>query len=141
MRSPLLRHVTVILLAIVLANVAILLAPAVLAAPDGKRVATEQEFRELVVDRQLTGGQTILWYIGDGRMAGVSRDQRIEGTWEWVGATLCRTATVGPKDLSYDCQAVFIVGDLVVIVRDEGSGRAFALRIGGGDSEEFACFC
>ena len=106
----------------------LLLAFAAPAAAEGKRLTTEKEFRELVVDRELTGNRTILRYTGDGRMVGVSRGQRIEGRWGWVGATLCRTATLGSRDLGYDCTAIFVIGDLVVIVRDEGRGRAFALR-------------
>ena len=117
-----------------------------LAAPaaEGKRLTTETEFRELVVDQQLTGDRTILWYTGDGRMTGSSRGKRIEGQWSWVGANLCRTATMGDEDLGYDCLAFFVINDLVVVVRDEGSGRAFALRLPNkgsqpGDYEEFAC--
>ena len=98
------------------------------AAAEGKRLTTEKELRELVVDRELTGNRTILRYTGDGRMAGVVHGQRVEGTWGWAGATLCRTATVGSRDLGHDCTAIFVIGDLVVIVRDEGRGRAFALR-------------
>ncbi len=36
------------------------------AAAEGKRLTTEKEFRELVVERELTGNQTILRYTGDG---------------------------------------------------------------------------
>ena len=117
------------------------------AAADGKRLTTEKEFRELVVDRQLTGDQqlkgnrTNLVYTGDGRMTGASRGKRIEGTWRWVGTDLCRTATWGSRDLGYECQAIFVIGDLVILVRDQGRGSAFALRFAreGGqpvDSEE-----
>ena len=65
------------------------------AAAEGKRLTTEQDFRELVVDRDLTGDRTNLRYNSDGSMVGVSRGQRIEGKWGWVGAALCRTATLG----------------------------------------------
>ena len=76
----------------------------------------------------------------------MSRGKRIEGTWSWVGTALCRTATLGSRNLGYDCLAIFVIGDLVILVRDEGRGRAFALRFRGeggqtDDSEEFACFC
>ena len=106
----------------------LLLAFAAPAADEGKRITTEKEFRERVVDRELTGNRTILRYTGDGRMVGVVRGQQIEGRWGWADATLCRTATVGSRDLDHDCTAIFVIGDLVVIVRDEGRGRAFALR-------------
>ena len=117
------------------------------AAADGRRLTTETEFRELVVDRKLTGNRTVLRYTGNGRMAGASRGERVEGTWNWVGAALCRTATLGSSDLGHNCLAVFVIGDLVVLVRDEGRGRAFALRLPvtgsqPGDSTQFlACFC
>ena len=107
---------------------ALLLAFTLPAAAEGKRLTTETEFRELVVDRELTGNRVTLRYTGDGRLVGVSRGQRVEGRWRWVDTGLCRTATLGSVDLGYDCLAIFVIGDLVVIVRDEGRGRAFALR-------------
>ena len=99
------------------------------AAAEGKRLTTEKEFRELVVERELTGNRTVLRYTGDGRLVGVVRGQPLEGRWGWAGAVLCRTATLGSTDLGHECLAIFVIGDLVVIVRDEGRGRAFALRI------------
>ena len=107
---------------------ALLLAFAASAAAEGKRLTTEEDFRELVVDRELTGNRTTLRYTGDGRMVGVVRGQRLEGRWGWASAALCRTATLGSRDLGHDCAAIFVIGDLVVIVRDEGRGSAFALR-------------
>ena len=126
--------------------VAVMLAIAGPAAAHGKRLTTEKEFRELVVDRELTGERITLRYAGDGRMSGVSRGERVEGTWDWGDAVLCRTATLGSRSLGYDCLAIFVIGDLVIIVRDEGRGRAFALRfrnedIQPDDSEEFALSC
>ena len=117
------------------------------AAADGKRLTTEKEFRELVVDRQLTGDhRTTLLYTGDGRMAGASRGERIEGTWRWVGPTLCRTVTWGSRIQGYECLAIFVIGDLLILVRNEGRGRAFALRFRSegsqpGDSEELLARC
>ena len=116
------------------------------AAAEGKRLTTEKEFRALVVDRELSGSGTILRYTGDGRMIGVSRGQRVEGWWRWVNTALCRAATLGSRDLGYDCLAIFVIGDLVVIVRDEGRGRAYALRfriegIQPTDGEEFFVVC
>ena len=112
------------------------------AAADGKRLTTETEFRELVVDRQLTRDRTVFSYTGDGRISGVVRGERFEGTWNWAGATVCRTATLGSRDLGNDCLAVFVIGDLVIVVRDEGRGHAFALRVRNedrqpADTEEF----
>ncbi len=99
------------------------------ARAEGKRLTTEQEFRDLVVGRQLTGdhGTTVL-YTGDGRMAGASQGKRIEGTWSWDGTTLCRTATWGAENLGTGCVALFVIGDLVILARDEGRGRAFVLQ-------------
>ncbi len=127
-----------------LAAAVVLLAFAAPAAADGKRLATEQKFRELVADRELAGEQTLLRYISDGKMVGESRGKRAEGTWSWVGTSLCRTATLGSRNLGHDCLAIFVIGDLVIVVRDAGYGRAFALRFRSeglrtGDSEEFAC--
>ncbi len=105
---------------------------------EDKRITTEKEFREWVVDRDFTGEARVLRYTADGRMTGVSRGRRVEGTWSWVGDTLCRTATWGSRNLGYDCQAILVIGEFVVIVRDRGRGRAFALRSG---PLEIACFC
>ena len=122
---------------IVMTAIAIL-AFAAPAAADGKRIKTEEEFRERILDREFTGEERRLRYTGDGKMAGVSRGRPVEGTWHWVGDTLCRTATWGSKSLGYDCQAILVIGELLVIVRDRGRGRAFALRSG---PLEIACFC
>ena len=116
------------------------------AIESGRRLTTEKEFRELVVDRQLTAARTILSYTGDGLIQGKSRGEQIEGIWRWAGALLCRTATVGTRNLGLDCQEVFVIGDLVVIVRNEGLGTAFALRIRRegsqpGEPGHIACFC
>ena len=117
------------------------------AAADGKRLMTEKEFRELIVDRQLTRDRTVLSYTGDNRIAGSVRDERIEGMWSWADTHLCRMAIVGSRNLSYDCQAIFVIYDLVVLVRDKGQGEAFALRFHSEDSqpgdttEMLACFC
>lgn len=110
-----------------------LAAPA--AAADGKRLTTEKEFRELVVDRPLTRDRTVFSYTGDGRISGVVRGERFEGTWNWVGNALCRRATLGSRDFGQDCLAIFVIGDLVIVVRDEGRGRAFALRFLSKDRE------
>lgn len=120
------------------ATAAVLLALAAPAAADGKRITTEEEFRKRVVDRDFTGEARALRYTADGRMTGVSRGRRVEGTWSWVGDTLCRTATWGSRNLGYDCQAILVIGELVIIVRDRGRGRTFALRSG---PLETACFC
>ena len=67
------------------------------AAADGKRLTTEKEFRELVVDRELAGEQTLLWYTGAGKMVGVSRGERVEGMWscaDEAGSGMCRTGRV-----------------------------------------------
>ncbi len=98
------------------------------AVADGKRLTTEKEFRDMVVDRQLTRDSTVLSYTGDGRISGIVRDERLEGMWNWAGATMCRTAKLGTRDLGRDCLAIFVVSDLVIVVRDEGRGTAFALR-------------
>lgn len=113
---------------------AALLAPVETAAADGKRLTTETEFRELVVDRELIADRTTVLYTGDGQIAGSSRDEKIKGMWRWAGNALCRTVTLGTKSLGLDCQAVFVIGDLVVLVRDGGLGLAFALRIRRGGS-------
>ena len=123
-----------------------------LAAPavaDGKRIATEDEFQAHVVDRTLTRDRTVLRYAGNGSLSGVVRGARLDGTWVWAGATLCRRATLGSRSLGYDCMAVFVIRDLVILVRNAGRGRAFALRFRGaagrpgdaGDTEEFILAC
>ena len=116
----------------------VLLAFVAPAAADGKRIETEEEFREHIVDREYAGEERRLQYTGDGKLIGVSRGRPVKGTWRWAGDTLCRTATWGSKDLEYDCQAILVIGELLVIVRDRGRGRAFALRRG---PLEVACFC
>ena len=112
-----------------IATCGIVLATAATAA-EGKRIATEKEFRELVVDRPLLADQARILNSGDGSLTGAFRGKSLNGTWNWVGDTYCRTATWGTRNLGYNCQAVFIDGDAVIFVRDEGRGRESRYRIG-----------
>ena len=98
------------------------------AAADFKRITTKSEFLELVVAREFTARETILQYTDDGKMVGVARGMRIEGTWDWTNDALCRTATLGSTDLGYDCLTIHVDGDNMILVRNNGLGQAFLLR-------------
>lgn len=112
-----------------IAAIAGLLAATPAIAADGKRIATEKEFRELVVDRQLEGDRVSIRNTGDGKFTGMARGKQLDGIWNWVGDTYCRTGTWGAKNLGYDCQAVFVDGTRVTFVRNEGRGRETKLQI------------
>ena len=129
---------------------------AVLAAPaaaDFKRITTKSEFLALVVAREFTARETVVQYTDDGKMVGVARGMRIEGTWDWTNDALCRTATLGATDLGYDCLVVHVDGDNMILVRNNGLGQAFLLwrvpagRSSSGESgkeesvEVAYCFC
>ena len=98
-------------------------------AAEGKRIATEAEFRSLVADRALTSDDANFRNLGNGSIVGEFRGRALTGTWNWVGDTYCRTATWGSRNLGYNCQAVFVDGDRVTFVRDEGRGRENSYRI------------
>ena len=98
------------------------------AAADFTRVTTKSAFLELVVAREFTARETVLQYTDDGKMVGVARGMRIEGTWDWANGALCRTATLGSTDLGYDCLTIHVDGDNLILVRNNGLGQAFLLR-------------
>jgi len=56
-------------------------------------------------------------------------------------------ATVGSRNLGYECQAIIVINNLVIAVRDKLRGMAFALRFRSEDSQPgdsrgmIACFC
>ena len=97
------------------------------AAADFKRITTKSEFLALVVAREFTARETVVQYTDDGKMVGVARGMRIEGTWDWTNGALCRTATLGATDLGYDCLVVHVDGDNMILVRNNGLGQAFLL--------------
>ena len=123
------------------------------AAADFTRITTKSAFLELVVAHEFTARETVLQYTDDGKMVGVARGMRIEGTWDWANGALCRTATLGATDLGHDCLVVHVDGDNLILVRNNGLGQAFLLwRVPAGrsrsgesvkeESVEVAfCFC
>lgn len=116
--------------ATVLLACAAMLAFASPAAADGKRITTEAEFRQLVVDRDLDGGELRIRSDAGGKLEGTSRGRSFSGTWKWVDDTYCRQVFSRGQDLGYDCQAVFVDGDTVTFIRKKGKGQKVKLRIG-----------
>ncbi len=97
---------------------------------DEKRIATEKEFRELVVDRLHSSKSGTVTVTSDNKLTGTLSGKKVTGLWNWTGDTYCRTVQVGDRNFGFDCQAVLLLGDRVTYVRNNGTGRRSIWTLG-----------
>ena len=94
-----------------------------------KRIATEQEFLDLVAGRKMSNKHGYSIAHEDGSLTGMFGERRLSGTWSWEGKFLCRIAKLGNKNLGLDCLAVAVSGDMVTFTRKKGKGKKAAYRL------------
>ncbi len=94
------------------------------------RIATEQEFRDLVVGRTFSNDQGSGTCHADESMTGEIDGRKLSGYWHWDGEHFCRTIRLGDEFLGSDCQVMFISGDRLTIVGNEGAGEKVTYRLG-----------
>ncbi len=92
------------------------------AAQSFKRIKTEKEFRQQVVDRKAVSEAG--WFIvhSDGKTSGNIFDKKFSAAWVWKNRMYCRNAVLGKEKLKTDCQVVKVSGDQVQFIRDYGKG-------------------
>ena len=96
---------------------------------DETRIATEEEYRKLVVGKRISGNWGWTKIHEDARLTGVVNGEKLTGAWIWVDRFYCRTIQIGARNLGRDCQLVTISGDKVSYHRDRGNGRKVTYRL------------
>ena len=91
-----------------------------------ERIATEQQFRDNVVDRQVVtpDGNTFTSHA-DGRVSGVWSGQQLVGGWQWHEGYWCRNVRLGDgPETGTDCQLIELRGNQLRSTRNRGRGEA-----------------
>ena len=100
------------------------------AAESGKKaIETEQEFRDVVVERRLSSKHGYSMVHEDGTLSGEFGGKEMTGTWSWDGKYFCRTAKLGKKKFPLNCQTVTVSGDKVTFRRNKGLGKKSKYRL------------
>ena len=100
------------------------------AADSGKKaIETEQEFRDVVVERRLSNKHGYSIVHEDGTLSGDFRGKKVTGTWNWDGKYFCRTGKVGNKKFALNCQTITVSGDKVTFGRNKGLGKKSKYRL------------
>ena len=100
------------------------------AASSGKKkIETEEEFREVIVEKRLSSEYGYSMVHEDGTLSGDFGGKELTGTWSWDGKYFCRTARLGSKKFPLNCQTVTVKGDKVTFGRNKGLGKKTKLRL------------
>lgn len=94
---------------------------------DYRRIEVESEFNEIVVDKTLWAfaNRARLIMQSNGRVSGSHPDAAVSGTWEWKDDKFCRTLTVGQSFFPYECQEVWVAGDIIKLTTRRFPGKYF----------------
>ena len=93
------------------------------------RITTEQEFKDLVVDRTFSNEQGFGTCHADETMTGEIDGRKLTGHWFWQDEHFCRTIRLGDEFLGSDCQVLYVSGDKLTVVRNEGTGDKVIYRL------------
>ena len=93
------------------------------------RITSDQEFRDLVVGRTFSNDQGSATYHADETMSGELDGRTLTGYWFRDDEPLCRTIRLGDEFMGSDCQALFVSGDRMTVVGDEGMGEKETYRL------------
>ena len=94
-----------------------------------RKIETEQEFREVVVERRLSSKHGYSMVHEDGTLSGDFGGEALTGTWSWDSKYFCRTAKLGSKKFPPNCQTVTVTGDKVTFGRNKGLGKKSKYRL------------
>lgn len=71
------------------------------AGAEERRIATEEEYRRLVVGKRFVADWGWAKNHGDARITGVVNGKKLTGAWIWVDGLYCRTIQVGARNLGH----------------------------------------
>ena len=94
-----------------------------------KKIETEQEFRDVIVEKRLSNKHGYSVVHEDGTLSGEFGGKEVTGTWSWDGKYFCRTAKVGSKNFPLNCQTITVSGDKVTFGRNKGLGKKNKYRL------------
>ena len=97
---------------------------------DFKRIKTEAQFREIVVDKKIYGDDGWAQAHSNGKLTGNYGGKNMSGAWLWSGQLWCRNARLedGPETGS-DCQTWEVNGNQLRLTREKGKGRVSIYEI------------
>lgn len=92
-----------------------------------RRIESEAEFRELVVNRKLVLGENHAVFRKNGKVTGNFAGKKLDGVWQWRDGYWCRTLTTHSQNT--DCQLMEISGNQLRGTRSRGTGKSFIYTI------------
>ena len=94
-----------------------------------KKIETEQEFRDVVVEKRLSNKHGYTMVHEDGTLSGDFGGKKMTGTWSWDDKYFCRTAKLGSKKFPLNCLTVTVSGDKATFRRNKGMGKRTKYRL------------
>ena len=86
-------------------------------------------FMQLVEGKTLTRPLVKLRVLPTGKIAGTGAAWKVSGDWQWKDGYFCRTLIWGEENYGYNCQAVYINGQNLRFVSDQGAGDTADFKI------------
>ena len=132
MRIPFISHLAIALVVLLLTGCAMDVRVALDSVKQRfgiSRITSDQEFRDTVVGRVFSNDRGSATYHADETMSGELDGQALTGYWFWDDDLLCRTIRLGDEFLGSDCQALFVSGDRMTVVGNEGTGEKETYRL------------
>lgn len=112
-----------------LAGAALALSAGAALSADMMQIKTEAEFRKVIVGKKLDFKIGHQIFHADGQVGGIYKGKKIDGFWNWVGDTYCRTITIGGRAAPSDCRTIAVKGNTGTITRKAGKGKPYNVTI------------
>ena len=94
-----------------------------------KKIATEQEFLDMVAGKKIANDHGHSIAHPDGTISGAFQGKKMTGTWDWEDRYFCRAAVWGKKVFGRQCQTVTVSDNKVTFGRDKGKGKKVGYRL------------
>lgn len=89
-------------------------------AQDAIKIATEAQFREMLVGKKLTTETGHQVFAADGSLSGTFRGTDYTGSWKWEGEGYCRDLTFKGRKQPRRCFTLSVTGRAVTNLREDG---------------------
>jgi hypothetical protein len=94
------------------------------------RITTEDQFREAVIGRSITGHLYQVTAAADGSLTGVIEGLNLIGQWHWDDeGYYCTNALIAQHITGAYCSVVEIDGDQFRVTREKGNGAQFVYTL------------
>lgn len=99
------------------------------AQADFTKVASEQQFKEIVSGKTLTRPLVKLEVSPAGAISGMGVTWKVTGNWSWRDGYFCRDLYWGGSELGYNCQEVAVNDGRIRFTSDRGVGNHADFRL------------